>query len=186
MPVRNTGLFMLPVGETPPNPLELLLSQRFKDTLETLKTQFPVIIIDSPPVELVSEALVLAPLATNVALVVKARSTPAPLVRKTQQRLARAGGKTLGLIINGMNFSDARRYYGEYAYSSYSYGYEGYSAKPGDDEPEADDAGTAAADAGSGNGSSASKRNGKRARIKLASKREPKTEPAMEGEQKSA
>jgi capsular exopolysaccharide synthesis family protein len=122
--VKNTGLFMLPVGETPPNPLELLLTQKFKDTLAELSKEYPMIIIDSPPVELVSEALVLAPLVTNVAVVVRAMSTPAPLVRKTQLRLQRAGGQLLGVIINGLNFKEARAYYGEYAHSSYSYAYD--------------------------------------------------------------
>ena len=123
--IRDTGLDVLPVGDTPPNPLELLMSRKFRDTLAQLSQEYAMIIIDSPPVEVVSEALVLAPMATNVALVVKAMSTPAPLVRKTQLRLQRAGGTLLGVIINGLNFKDAKRYYGEYAHSSYSYGYEG-------------------------------------------------------------
>lgn len=127
LPVKDTGLFMLPVGETPPNPLELLLSQKFKDMLANLSEQYPMIVIDSPPVELVSEALVLAPMATNVAVVVRAMSTPAPLVRKTQQRLQRAGGQMLGVIINGLNFKEARAYYGEYAHSSYGYAYDAAS-----------------------------------------------------------
>ncbi len=128
VPVKNTGLWVLPVGELPPNPLELIISQKFKDTLAKLSTQFEMIIIDSPPVELVSEALMLAPLATNVALVVKAMSTPAPLIRKTQQRLQRAGGNVMGVVINGLDFAHARRYYGEYAHSTYTYGGDGYKA----------------------------------------------------------
>lgn len=137
VPIKETGLHLLPVGVTPPNPLELLLSQRFKDVLAELSKEYPMIIIDSPPVELVSEALVLAPLVTNVALVVRAMSTPAPLVRKTQQRLQRAGGQLLGVIINGLNFKEARAYYGEYAHSSYSYAYDGYGHGGGTDRLEA-------------------------------------------------
>jgi capsular exopolysaccharide synthesis family protein len=124
VPMGNTGLYVLPVGEAPPNPLEVLLSKRFKETLEALSKDYPMIVIDSPPVELVSDALVIAPLVSNVAVVVRAMSTPAPLVRKTQQRLARAGGRLLGVVINGLNFQEARQYYGEYAHSSYSYGYD--------------------------------------------------------------
>lgn len=136
VPVKDTGLHVLPVGETPPNPLELLLSQKFKDTLAELQRDYAMIIIDSPPVELVSEALVLAPMATSVALVVKAMATPAPLVRRTQQRLQRAGGNLLGVIVNGLNFREAKQYYGEYAHSTYSYdGYGGYGQLD-DDEAE--------------------------------------------------
>ncbi|MCE2659341.1 MAG: hypothetical protein LW854_14045 [Rubrivivax sp.] len=136
--VRRTTLSLLPVGETPPNPLELLHSQKFKDVLERLKAEFQVIIIDSPPLELVSEAQVLAPLVTNSLLVTRAMSTPLPLARKALNRLQRAGGNVLGVVVNGLDFSRAKRYYGEYVASSYSYGYENYGAKPVDVDIELD------------------------------------------------
>jgi succinoglycan biosynthesis transport protein ExoP len=136
--VRRTTLSLLPVGETPPNPLELLHSQKFKDVLERLKTEFQVIIIDSPPLELVSEAQVLAPLVTNSLLVTRAMSTPLPLARKALNRLQRAGGNVLGVVVNGLDFSRAKRYYGEYVASSYSYGYQNYGAKPVDVDIELD------------------------------------------------
>ncbi len=120
--VKDTKLQVMPVGDLPPNPLELLLSQRFKDVLKHLNEHFEMIIIDSPPVELVSEALVLAPLCTNVAFVAKAMSTPAPLMRKSITRLQRAGGNILGVIVNQLDFKHAQRYYGEYGAGSYNYG----------------------------------------------------------------
>ena len=125
--MADSPLSVLPVGELPPNPLDILLSNRFKETLAALSEQFEMIIIDSPPVELVSEALVLAPMVTNVALVVKAMSTPAPLIRKSLVRLGRAGGQVLGVIVNQLDFSRAQRYYGEYGSSSYVYGSYGYA-----------------------------------------------------------
>jgi succinoglycan biosynthesis transport protein ExoP len=124
VPIEDTGLWVLPVGEPPPNPLELLHARRFREMLDELSAQYPMIVIDSPPVELVSEALVLAPQVTSVALVVKAMSTPAPLVRKTQLRLQRAGGRLLGVVVNGLDFDEARAYYGEYAHAGYSYAYQ--------------------------------------------------------------
>ena len=120
--VRDSKLVIMPVGDMPPNPLELLLSQRFKDVLKQLGEQFELIVIDSPPVELVSEALVLAPLATSVAFVVKAMSTPAPLVRKSIARIQRAGGNILGVVVNQLDFKHAQRYYGEYGGAGYEYG----------------------------------------------------------------
>ena len=125
-PVKDSKLLVLPVGDMPPNPLELLLSQRFKEALKVLSEEFEMIVIDSPPVELVSEALVLAPMATGVAFVVKAMSTPAPLARKSITRIQRAGGNILGLVVNQLDFKHAKRYYGEYGGSSYDYG--GYGA----------------------------------------------------------
>jgi succinoglycan biosynthesis transport protein ExoP len=118
----ESKLMVMPVGDLPPNPLELLLSQRFRDALRALSAEFEMVIIDSPPVELVSEALVLAPLATSTAFVVKAMSTPAPLVRKSLSRLQRAGANILGVMVNQLDFKHARLYYGEYGASSYSYG----------------------------------------------------------------
>ena len=124
--VKDSRLLVMPVGDLPPNPLELLLSQRFAAMLEQLSAQFEMVILDSPPVEMVSEALVLAPLATSTTFVVKAMSTPAPLVRKSLARLQRAGAKIVGVVVNQLDFKRARLYYGEYGASSYQYG--GYGA----------------------------------------------------------
>lgn len=132
-PVDGSPLLVMPVGDLPPNPLELLLSQRFKDALAALSEQFEIIIIDSPPVELVSEALVLAPMATSTILVVKALSTPTPMVRKSISRLQRAGANMLGVVVNHLDFSKAQRYHGQYGAGGYGYsygGYGGYSAAP--------------------------------------------------------
>lgn len=145
--VEGSPLLLLPVGDIPPNPLELLLSQRFKDVLKELGEKFEIVVLDSPPVELVSEALVLAPLATSTILVVKALSTPAPLVRKSIARLQRAGASMLGVVVNHLDFSKAQRYHGQYGAESYGYGgyggygtgYGGYGAagKPQLTEPKA-------------------------------------------------
>lgn len=129
--VKDSNLLVLPVGDLPPNPLELLLSQRFKEVLAQLSERFEMVIIDSPPVELVSEALVLAPMATSIAFVVRAMSTPAPLARKSITRLQRAGGNILGVVVNQLDFQHAQRYYGEYGGSYGSYGgYGTYTGAP--------------------------------------------------------
>jgi capsular exopolysaccharide synthesis family protein len=127
----GTSLHVMPVGDMPPNPLELLLSQKFKEVLAQLSEQFEMVVIDSPPVELVSEALVLAPMVTSIAFVVKAMSTPAPLARKSIARLQRAGGNMLGVVVNQLDFAHAQRYYGEYGGSGYTYGnYGSYGEVP--------------------------------------------------------
>lgn len=131
-PVADSQLQVMTVGDLPPNPLELLLSQRFKDVLTELSRQFDVVILDTPPVELVSEALVLAPLSSSTVFVIKAMSTPAPLVRKSLARLQRAGASLLGVIVNQLDFERARAHYGEYDASGYSYGgYGGHGEEAG-------------------------------------------------------
>ncbi|MBS1209290.1 MAG: polysaccharide biosynthesis tyrosine autokinase [Proteobacteria bacterium] len=123
--VKGSTLEVMPVGDVPPNPLELILSKRFAEMLASLSEIYEVIIIDSPPVELVSDALVLAPMATRTIYVTRALRTPYPIVRKGLVRLQRAGGKLLGVVLNHMDYAKAQRYYGEY--SGYGEkGYEGY------------------------------------------------------------
>lgn len=126
----DSTLLVMPSGTIPPNPLELLLSDRFKQTLEKLSTLFDIIIIDSPPVELVSDSLVVAPQTTGVIYVVKAEDTPYQLARKGLQRIKRADGNVLGVVLNRLDFVKAERYYGEYSgYGKYGYSRGGYSSK---------------------------------------------------------
>ncbi len=122
--ISDSTLKVIPAGTIPPNPLELLLSNRFKETLARLTQAFEIIILDSPPVELVSDAQVISPHATGVIFIVKAAETPHKLAAKAIQRITRAGGEMLGVVLNQLDFQKAHKYYGEY--SGYShYGYKG-------------------------------------------------------------
>jgi capsular exopolysaccharide synthesis family protein len=126
--LKDTNLSYLPSGPVPPNPLELLHSESFKQTLGMLSKLFDIIIIDSPPVELVSDALVIASQATGVIFVTKAMSTPYPLARKAIRRIRRANGNIIGVVLNALDFKKAEKYYGEYSvYGKYgSYRKSGY------------------------------------------------------------
>jgi polysaccharide biosynthesis transport protein len=125
--VEGSNLMIMPSGPIPPNPLEILLSQKFKDTLAHLSEAFDIIIIDSPPVELVSDALVISSLATGVIYVTKALDTPYQLAKKGLQRIRRADGQILGVVLNQFDFAKAEKYYGEYSgYGKYGYGVKGY------------------------------------------------------------
>ncbi|TCS71926.1 capsular exopolysaccharide synthesis family protein [Sulfuritortus calidifontis] len=120
--VAGTNLAVLGAGTIPPNPLELLLSQKFRDALARLQQVFDIIVIDSPPVELVSDAMVLAEQANGVIYVTKANATPYQLVRKGLARSERAGGRILGIVLNQFDFEHAEKYYGDYSgYSKYDY-----------------------------------------------------------------
>ena len=133
VPVDDSTLMLMPSGSVPPNPLELLLSQRFKDTLAELEKYFEVIIIDSPPVELVSDALVIATMSDSVIYVSRAEATPYQVARKGIQRIKRAGGKLLGVVLNQFDARKAEKYYGSYhGYGQYGYGKGGgYSSSYG-------------------------------------------------------
>ena len=127
--IEDSNLSVMTSGAIPPNPLELLHSDRFARTLEILSQHFEIIIIDSPPVELVSDAMVIAARASGVIFVTKALSTPYPLARKSLQRLRRANAHIVGVVLNALDFNKAEKYYGEYSaygknsYSNYGSGY---------------------------------------------------------------
>jgi capsular exopolysaccharide synthesis family protein len=113
--VPDSDLHVLHVGKTPPNPLDLITSPRFDAMIEKLKEKYDVILVDSPPVQLVSDALVLAQAATAVVFVVKSDSTPYPVARYALSRLARAGAPILGALVNQMDIESADKYYGEFS-----------------------------------------------------------------------
>jgi succinoglycan biosynthesis transport protein ExoP len=136
--VEESRLAILTSGAIPPNPLELLHSDRFAQTLAALASDFEIIIIDTPPVELVSDALVIAAQASGTIFVSKAASTPFVLARKALQRLRRAEAHIVGVVLNALDFNKAEKYYGEYSgygkYGSGNYG-SGYGGAYGSPKP---------------------------------------------------
>ena len=125
--IDGSELTVLASGALPPNPLELVSSQRFAQTLQQLKARFDIIIIDSPPVELVSDALMISVHTTGVIYVAKAFDTPTPLIKKALERLRRANGSLLGVVLNQFDFVQAHKYHGDQSgYGQYGYGETGY------------------------------------------------------------
>lgn len=96
----GSGLLVMPSGGIPPNPLELLLSSRFRDALLSLSTQVEVIVIDAPPVDGGTDALILSSLASSTIFVAKAMHTPYPRAAQSLQRLHRSGASVLGVVLN--------------------------------------------------------------------------------------
>jgi capsular exopolysaccharide synthesis family protein len=122
------NLFVLPAGRPPANPAELVGSQRMREVLAELRTQFDFIVVDTPPVLPVTDAVVLAREVDGVVLVVKGHDTPRELARRARDRLVLAGANFLGVMVNnvGLGWGDP------YFYDSY-YGY----ARPADGEQRA-------------------------------------------------
>ena len=109
------GTFVICAGRIPPKPLELLASQEFRDLLAMLRDRCDMIIIDSPPVQLVSDALVIGSQSTGLIYVVMANKTLAPLARAGLKRIASANIPIFGVVLNAQDFKKAERYYGDYA-----------------------------------------------------------------------
>ena len=124
------NLFVLPCGPLPPNPAELLLSNRFKQVLAELEARFDRILLDSPPVLAVTDAVVLARLSSGVMLVAQAGKTLLDDVGHSARQFRDVDAPILGVILNDMDISDRR-------YGGYYYAYGGYGEQPGT-EPEAE------------------------------------------------
>lgn len=133
---KELGIHIIPSGVVPPNPLELLSSIRFAEAMKWLEESFDVVVIDSPPLQLVSDPLILSQYANSVIYVVKADSTPYQVALGGLERLREAKAHVLGVVINQMDREKADRYYGYGKYSAYGYGKKyggyggGYSSKP--------------------------------------------------------
>jgi len=125
--IPGSSLYAISAGPIPLNPLEMLLSKRFERLIAALAGTCDILVIDSPPVHLVSDALVLSKMSTGVLFVVKADSTPYPLVRRCIRALEEVEAKIFGVTLNQLDFRRAERYYG--AYTGSYYRYEGYSTK---------------------------------------------------------
>jgi succinoglycan biosynthesis transport protein ExoP len=126
---ERAGIHILPAGTVPPNPLELLSSRRFEDVITKLKEAFDIVLIDSAPLQLVSDAQVLSQFATSVIYVVKADATPYQVAQNGIKKLRRVNAPILGVVLNQLDLEKAEKYYGEYSgYKSYKgYKKQGYS-----------------------------------------------------------
>ena len=122
---------VMPAGAVPLNPQELLTSAQFAELLTELKTQYGKIIIDTPPVHAVSDALIITSLCDATVLVVKAGQTRSEAIKLTIAKLNQARAKVFGVVLNQFNTKDAQRYQGDYGY------YQAYGAEPSIVEPPA-------------------------------------------------
>jgi len=111
------GLFVIPSGPRPPNPAELLGSDRVQDILEGLEDLFDIVIIDTPPVVAVTDAVVLSQKVDGVIMVVKSFKVAKDLVAQAKQQLLDVDANLIGVILN--DFDIQRRSYGYYYYYTY-------------------------------------------------------------------
>ncbi|WP_415893557.1 GumC family protein [Neptuniibacter sp. PT8_73] len=121
---ETSGIDVLTAGIIPPNPLELLSSERFAKALSVLETKYDRIVIDTAPTQAVSDALVLAPKVGAMIYVVKADSTSYQQAKAGLKRLKDINAPLIGVVLNQVNTKKASKYYGA-DYGGYydTYGY---------------------------------------------------------------
>ncbi len=117
------NLFVLPCGPIPPNPAELMHTKAFGELLDQLGAKFDLLILDSPPVGAVSDAVVLATLVDGVVVVLKAGKTQRDLAKRTVKALRDVKANVYGAVLNDVDLKKSK--YGDYYYA-YAYRYYGY------------------------------------------------------------
>lgn len=129
------NLSFITSGPIPPNPAEIILGNNLTDFLEDVKKDFDVVIIDTPPIGIVTDALITYKLAHNSIYVMRSSVSPKSFIENANTFAETSKLKNISIILNGIERSAGRYGYGyksgygyQYGYTSYGYGY-GYMTK---------------------------------------------------------
>lgn len=105
------NLYFISSGPRPPNPAELLGSDKFKECLEVLKEKFDVVIIDTPPLGSVIESAVIASQTDGTIIIIESNSTDYRSAQRVKEQLEKANARILGVVLNKMKKRDFNSYY---------------------------------------------------------------------------
>jgi succinoglycan biosynthesis transport protein ExoP len=130
------GFFVMPCGSRPKNPSELITRPEYQQMLEALREKFEYVIIDTPPVLVVTDPCSVAPRVDGVLLCVRLSRHTREFGRRALEQLRDVGANMTGIVINGVEETDAYGY-GSYSYSDYRYQYKDYSYTYGEKGDEA-------------------------------------------------
>ena len=108
------NLYVLTAGAIPPNPAEILSSEKMKNLIEDLKNIYDYIFIDTPPIGLVTDAGVLSSFIDGVVLVVKSESIEKKYLEETKKKLDAVDARILGAILN--SYKSEQKDYDYYSY----------------------------------------------------------------------
>ncbi|HUJ32842.1 MAG TPA: polysaccharide biosynthesis tyrosine autokinase [Candidatus Acidoferrum sp.] len=113
------GLEVLVSGPIPPNPAELLSSDRMKKLVAEALEEYKFVVIDSPPLLNVADSRILATLVEGVVLVIKGGETPRELARRAQAYASDVGARVIGVVLNNVDLHREEYYYQHYHYDAY-------------------------------------------------------------------
>lgn len=139
----DTGLQVLLSGSIPPNPSELLGSIRMHELIGRMREKFDYIILDTPPINMVTDAVVLGTIVDGYLFIVRAKESERGAVLHAIDQLSYSQAKILGFVLNGValektsygyskhhyrrySYGRYRRYHSHYGYDGKGYGYGGY------------------------------------------------------------
>ena len=113
------SLFLLPCGPVPPNPAELLHTEKFAQLLDQLGERFDLVLLDTPPVVAAADAAVLSTQVDGVIYVARFKKTTKELAKRMLRSLRDINAPILGAVLNDVDLES--REYGYYAYKRYGY-----------------------------------------------------------------
>lgn len=114
------GLYLLPCGPIPPNPAELIQTEKFAAMAKKLSERFDRVIFDSPPVMAVTDAAVLSRVVDAAVIVVRAGRTPRDSVVRAKQLIRAVNPNIIGVVLNDVNLKNPH-YANYYQYYQYKY-----------------------------------------------------------------
>lgn len=141
-PSGLAGLDVIVSGPMPPNPAELLSSERMRQLMREATREYRCVILDSPPLLNVADSRILATIVEGLILVVEGGGTPRELARRAQACVRHVGGAVIGVVLNNLDLRADGGYYYRYYRDDY------YSASPEDPGENGDGAVAHAARAG--------------------------------------
>lgn len=112
---HSSGIDVIPAGDLPPNPSEVLGSQNMKTTIEHLSQHYDYVILDTPPVGVVSDAVILSQYASGVMMVVRSGKTTLENVKDAIDTLNLANANILGFVMTDAD--ERKQYYDKYGYT---------------------------------------------------------------------
>ena len=120
---QQEHLSLITAGELPPNPSDLLSSNKMREILDAVLDHSDLVIIDTPPVLSLTDAVVLSPLVDGVVLVVRPGQTTFGALKVAVEQLRHVGANILGVVLNEVDHKRARYgyYYKSYYYTKYKY-----------------------------------------------------------------
>ena len=125
-PTETPGLSLLVSGERPPNPNEMLGSEKMGQLIGLLSKRFDFILFDTPPLLQISDALVLSQRLDGVVLVVRGGKTSKDSLKDAAELLSKAQAAIIGVVLNDIDFRRERYYYAyQYKYYGKYYDEEG-------------------------------------------------------------
>ena len=133
--VKN--LDFITAGALPPNPSELLGSENMQVFLKKMEEYYDYILIDSPPVNVVTDAIVLSQHTAGILMVARALQTTLDELNNALETIQTANGNVLGVVVSDVHRESSSKYYGKYKKSSYYYYHNDYSEPYRERKPDA-------------------------------------------------